>query len=76
VTVPIAQGSPRLLAAKRFGDALQVAMQRRKVGQVVLAAAAHVGRSAVVQWRMGRNLPTMETARRLSEALASPSMRR
>jgi DNA-binding XRE family transcriptional regulator len=70
----IAPGSPRLAAAKRFGDLLQEAMARRKVGQIPLSKAAKVGRSAVVQWRHGRNLPTLETARRLAEALSEPRL--
>jgi len=45
-------------------------MARHQVGQVNLAKAAGVARSAVVQWRHGRNLPTLKTAMRLAESLS------
>jgi len=66
--------SPRLIGARRFGDALTRAMTRHQVGQNNLAKAAGVARSAVVQWRHGRNLPTLKTAIRLSEALSDDTL--
>lgn len=51
-------------------------MTRHQVGQHNLAKAAGVGRSAVVQWRHGRNLPTLKTAQRLAEALSDDSLLR
>jgi DNA-binding XRE family transcriptional regulator len=74
VTQPIRIDSPRLIGARKFGDALTRAMTRHQVGQHNLAKAAGVARSAVVQWRHGRNLPTLKTARRLAEALSDDSL--
>jgi len=74
VTVPLSATSSRLDAARRFGDALRRAMARHQVGQKRLAKQAGVASSAVAQWRMGRNLPTLATAIRVAESLGDDTL--
>lgn len=72
MTVRLTDESPMRVHAARFGAQLVRAMDRRGVGQNVVREAAGVSRASVVEFRHGRNLPTVPVARRLSEALGDP----
>ena len=74
MTQPLGPNSLRLSAAIKFGELLTRRMAERRVGQLVLAKAAGVSRASIVEIRHGRNLPTLEVALRIAEALASPAM--
>jgi transcriptional regulator with XRE-family HTH domain len=66
--------SPRHAAAVAFGALLDRRMREREVGQHNLRDAAGVSRSAIVEYRHGRNLPSLEVALRLAEALDEPRL--
>lgn len=50
-------------------------MTQRRIGTKTLAPQCHVVPSAIGLYRAGRNLPTMETADRLAQALDWPPLR-
>lgn len=50
-------------------------MTERRIGTKTLAPQCHVAPSAIGLYRAGRNLPTMETADRLAQALDWPTLR-
>lgn len=72
MTVRLSRGSPHAPAAALLGAELVRAMSERGVGQRVVAEAAGVSRASVVEFRHGRNLPTVPVARRIAEALGWP----
>ena len=74
MTVPLSAGSPRAVHALRFGAELKRAMTARKASTHRLAAASGCGRSAIANWRCGGNLPRVDTATRLAEALHWPRL--
>lgn len=74
MTVRLGADSPMRVHAARFGAQLVRAMEKRGVGQNVVKEAAGVSRASVVEFRHGRNLPTVPVARRLSEALSDPRL--
>lgn len=74
MTVPLSPGSPRLLAARRFGAELRRAMTARRVGTLRLAAAAACTPGAIGTWKAGTNLPRTATAARLAEVLGWPRL--
>lgn len=74
MTERLRPSSPRLAAAVKFGELLTRTMAAREVGQRVVRDAAGVSRASVVEFRNGRNLPTLEVALRISEALGEPRM--
>lgn len=67
-------GSDRVAAALEFGAYMDAVMRRKGIGKVPLAQAAGVGKSAIGEYRRGRNLPTRQTAARLATALHSPKL--
>jgi DNA-binding XRE family transcriptional regulator len=71
MTVELSRNSPRLPAARRFADELRRSMAAHKVGQRRLGMLTGCASSAVAQWRMGRNLPRLDTAIRLAECLSN-----
>lgn len=60
--------------AIRFGRELSRAMKARGVGARTIQESVGVGRSAVGNWRQGRNLPRTETAKVLAQALDWPRL--
>jgi DNA-binding XRE family transcriptional regulator len=74
MTQRLASTSPRLSAAIKFGELLSRTMAEREVGQGIVRTAAGVSRSSVVEFRNGRNLPTLEVALRIAEALNEPRL--
>lgn len=72
MTVPLAPGSPRRVLAKRFGAELTRAMKKKGVGQKRLGEQLGVASSNVASWRVGNNLPRLETAQRLASGLDCP----
>lgn len=74
MTVPLQAGSPRRIAAERFGTELRKAMAARSVGSKTLGPQAGCAPSAISQWRQGNNLPRLETAARLAESLHWPRL--
>lgn len=63
--------SPRLPAARRFAFYLRTSMKDNRVGQIRLAKLTGCASSAIAMWRMGRNLPRLDTALRLAECLSN-----
>ena len=68
--------SPMAPYAAQFGAALSRAMAERQVGQGVVSTAAGVSRASIVEFRHGRNLPTLPVAQRLAESLRWPDLER
>lgn len=71
---PLAPDSPRRLAAARFGAELRKAMTERGIGSKTLGPQCHVSPSGISQYRLGVNLPTIEVATRLAQALEWPAL--
>src|SRR5579864_7626855 len=71
MTAELGPNSPRLPAARRFADELRRSMREHQVGQRRLGELTGCASSAVAQWRMGRNLPRLDTAIRLAECLSN-----
>jgi transcriptional regulator with XRE-family HTH domain len=69
VTVPLSASSARRIGAMRFGTVLREEMVRADVGQVRLARSVGISSSAIGQYRLGHNVPTVEVAQRLDDAL-------
>lgn len=74
MTVRLSPLSERRIAATRFGAELAKAMTARSVGKVRLARAAKVTSASVSSWRQGNNLPRIDTAARLADALNWPTL--
>lgn len=74
MTVPLQAGSPRRIAASKFGAELRRAMKAREVGSKSLAPQAGCAPSAIAAWLAGNNLPRLETAVRLAESLRWPKL--
>lgn len=53
---------------------MDAVMRRKGIGKVPLSAAAGVTKSAIGEYRHGRNLPTRQTAARIAYALGSPKL--
>jgi len=70
----LSRTSDRLPAARRFADELRRSMALHKVGQHRLAKLTGCASSAIAQWRMGRNLPRLDTAIRLAECLSNDNL--
>lgn len=66
--------SSRKVGAQRFAAALRSAMAAKEVGAVRLARATGVSASAIGQYRMANNIPTIEVASRLAAVLGSESL--
>jgi hypothetical protein len=74
VTVPIAPGSSRAVAAQAFARELRKAMTARKASAQRLAEASGCMKSSIGSWRAANNLPQPATAARLAEALDWPKL--
>jgi hypothetical protein len=74
MTVPLQAGSPRRIAASKFGAELRRAMKARGVGSKSLGPQAGCAPSAIAMWLAGNNLPRLETAVRLAESLQWPKL--
>lgn len=74
MTVPLSPDSPRRRAAIRFGVLLEETMARRGVGKKGLARQLGTSGGLLWQWAHGNNLPRLETAMRLAEALGEPRL--
>lgn len=74
MTQRLAPTSSRFAAAVMFGELLSRRMTELEVGQNVVRTAARVSRASVVEFRNGRNLPTLEVALRIAEALNEPRL--
>lgn len=73
MTKRLRDDSPMLTAAALFGAELARAMQERGITNLGLRTAARIGSTAAVsEWRHGRNMPGIETAQRLADALDWP----
>lgn len=76
MTHPIREGSRKRDRAVLFGRALDRAMRDRGVGTRTLIEVLGCSRTTVTNWRNGRNLPRLATARRLAAALEAPRLER
>lgn len=74
MSFPISPHSLKSDRAIRFGQELARAMKARGVGNRTVAEATGMGRTSLHNWRAGRNLPRIETARGLAEALEWPRL--
>lgn len=74
MTVPLSPDSPRRRAVIRFGVLLTETMAARGVGKKGLTRQLGVSGGLLWQWSNGNNLPRMETALRLAEALGEPRL--
>lgn len=74
MTVPLSPDSPRRRAAIRFGTLLTETMAARGVGKKGLARQLGTSGGLLWQWAHGNNLPRLETALRLAEALGEPRL--
>jgi transcriptional regulator with XRE-family HTH domain len=74
VTVPLSPTSPRRKAAIRFGALLVETLAARGVSKKSLARQLGSSGGLIWQWCAGNNLPRLETALRLSEALGEPRL--
>lgn len=74
MTHPLSPTSPRRKAAIRFGALLAETMADRGVGNKGLARQVATSPGLIWQWRAGNNLPRLETAIRLAEALGEPRL--
>jgi predicted nucleic acid-binding Zn ribbon protein len=74
MTVPLSPDSPRKRAAVRFGALLVETMAARGVGKKGLARQLATSGGLIWQWSAGNNLPRLETALRLAEALGEPRL--
>lgn len=74
MTVPLRGDSPRRATARLFGDELRKAMRARRVGAGRVALACGVTTSSLANWRAGDNVPRIDTAIRLAEALDWPRL--
>ena len=75
MTIHLTPDSPRRAHARRFGAELRRAMLARSASLRGLAIASGVSRSALGFYRAGVNLPSLQTADRIAEALDSPRLR-
>ena len=74
MTQRLAESSPRHAAAVAFGALLTKRMAELEVGQNIVKEAAGVSRASLVEWRHGRNLPTLAVALRVADALREPRL--
>lgn len=75
MTVPLSPGSARRRHALRFGALLDATLRARGIGHDSLARRiGGLGSSSVHNWVRGINLPRLETALRLAEALDEPRL--
>lgn len=74
MTQRLLPGSGRHAAALAFGAHMDAVMRRKGIGKGPLGQAAGVSKSAIGEYRHGRNLPTRQTAARLATALRSPKL--
>lgn len=74
MTVPLSPESPRKRAAIRFGALLDATLKARGVGKKGLARQLGTSGGLIWQWCAGNNLPRLESALRLAEALGEPRL--
>lgn len=75
MTVPLSPESPRRRAAIRFGALLDATLKARGIGHDSLGRQiGGLGNAAIHNWIRGTNLPRLETALRISEALMEPRL--
>jgi len=74
MSVTIPEGSLKSDRAVRFGNELKKALKARGVGMRTVSEATGMGRNAVHNWRDGRNLPRIESCRKIAEALDWPRL--
>lgn len=75
MTKRLRDDSPMLTAAALFGAELVRAMTERHIGNKGLRDAADIGSTnALNEYRHGRNLPGIEKAQRIADALAWPKL--
>lgn len=74
MTVPLQPGSPRRVAAGKFGVEMRKAMAARKVGKRPLMEATGVSQSTLGLYLRGDNLPTPRTAEILAQSLRWPKL--
>lgn len=75
MTQRLTEGSPARAHAARFGAELSRAMAERGISNKVLRTAARIGSTSnVSEWRNGHNLPGIEAAQRMADALRWPRL--
>lgn len=75
MTQRLGDTSPVRVHAARFGAELSRAMAERGVSNKVLRQAAAIGSTSnVSEWRNGHNLPGIDAAQRMADALAWPRL--
>lgn len=66
--------SPRRIHAQRFGKLLRATLTARGIGEKRIVALVGGGRSSLRQYLAGYNLPRLDYARKLAEALDEPRL--
>jgi ferredoxin len=75
MTMRLTDGSPARAHAARFGAELARAMAERGISNKVLRQAARIGSTSnVSEWRNGHNLPGIDAAQRMADALRWPRL--
>lgn len=74
MTVPLSADSPRRRHAIRFGRLLDATLRARGVSRRSLALRLGTSPGLVWQWCAGNNLPRLESALRLADALGEPRL--
>lgn len=70
----IKPGTTQHEAALVFAAELRAVRVKRKVGSRTLAEAASVSRTQILHYEQGRNIPQVDTAVRLADALDAPKL--
>lgn len=74
MTVPLSPDSTRRRHAARFGALLTETLAERGVSRRGLARALGTSPGLLWQWSAGNNLPRLETAQRVADALGEPRL--
>lgn len=70
----IGKASPLAVSARRFGLALDNAVERSGMTGVQVARALGINRSRIANWKSGTSLPSQELAERLADVLCEPRL--
>jgi hypothetical protein len=68
--------SPRRIGARQFGQELVIAQEKRKISTRHLASVTGIGRTLLVQYRLGNSCPRVAQASVLAETLDWDRLRR
>lgn len=74
MSVPLSAASSRRLAASRFGAEFRKAMETRGISLKAVERASGISHTNLWTFKSGNNLPRLETALRMAEALEWPKL--